>query len=138
MDVLRRPLPVFVGLTIVDYLAWTWSVAHGPQVLALICGLALTPLLLAIAWMVVVAVTRFLADRRALGARRAMRGGVAVGTQQPAAPATAAGPPPRRSAAFSARRLRRSARRPAPHLPEHRGRQAVDTGRASSPERIAA
>jgi hypothetical protein len=114
-----------------------WSVAHGPQVLALICGLALTPLLLAIAWMVVVAVTRFLADRRALGARSAARGGVVMGTQRPAAPPAAA-PARRRSAAFSTRRLRRGARRPAPHLPEQRGRQPVDTGRASSPERIAA
>ena len=138
MGVLRRPLPVFVGLTIVDYLAWTWSVAHGPQVLALICGLALTPLLLATAWMVVVAVTRFLADRRTLGARGDARAGVAASADQRSTPPAAAGPARRRSVAFSTRRLRRGTRTPAPHLPEHRGRQPVDTGRASSAERIAA
>jgi hypothetical protein len=53
-----------LGLTGADYLLWSWSLTHGPQTMALVCGLALVPLLLALVWMLVVRLLRLLGHLR--------------------------------------------------------------------------
>ena len=134
---LRRPLPVLLGLTVADYLAWSWSVAYGPQVLALICGLTLTLLLLALAWMLVVSLVRVLVDRSVLPRRVVVRSGAALGSVR-AVPTAAVASGRRRAASTVGRmRIRRGAAH-APHVPEHAARQAVESGRPSRAERIAA
>jgi hypothetical protein len=137
--VLRRTLPGLLGLTVADYLAWSLSAAYGPQVLALVCGLVLTLLLLALAWMLIVSLGRFLLDRSVLPRRVVIRSGAALGSSARSAFPTAAAASGRRRAASRVRRMR--IRRGAPHaqhLPEHATRQPVDGGRASRAERIAA
>jgi hypothetical protein len=138
--VLRRPLPAFLGLAVFDYLAWSWSAAHGPQTLALVCGLTLILLLLTVAWLLVLTLMRFLADRGSLSRRLVMRSGRLLGAPSRRGALIAAGGPGRRHTRFTVRRMgirRRTARRAA-HAPERAGRQAVESGRASPAERIAA
>ena len=43
-----RPLVLVSGLTLGDYLLWSWSLNHNHDVLALVSGLTLPPL--AVAW----------------------------------------------------------------------------------------
>ena len=62
---LRRPLAVLLGLTIGDYLLWTWSLS-GPlsgerDVLALVSGLTLPPLAIACLWLLALGVARTIA-----------------------------------------------------------------------------
>ena len=53
------PLALASGLSLGDYLAWNWSLAHGHQTLALLAGVTLPVALLALAWLVVVSLMRF-------------------------------------------------------------------------------
>jgi hypothetical protein len=53
-----RPLAIVVLLAFGDYLLWNWSLSGSHDVLALVAGLTLTPLLIALAWLVVVSVAR--------------------------------------------------------------------------------
>jgi hypothetical protein len=57
------------GLTLADYLLWNWSIGGGHDVLAVVSGLSLVPLVLASAWLLVLSVTRLIAG----GARRPRR-----------------------------------------------------------------
>jgi hypothetical protein len=139
LSVLRRPLPVLLGLTVADYVAWRLSDADGPEVLALISGLTLTLLLLALAWMLIVSLVRVLVDRSVLPRRVVVPKGVALGSTARSAIPTAAVASGRRRAAFTVRRMRIRREAPrGPHLPEHASRPPVDAGRASRTERIAA
>lgn len=136
---LRRPLPVLLGLTVADYLAWRLSAAYGPPALALVSGLTLTLLLIALAWVLVVSLGRFLFDRSVLPRRVVIQRGAALRSTARSAIPMAAVASRRRRAASTVRRMR--VRRGAPHLshlPEHAARQPVDAGRASRAERIAA
>jgi hypothetical protein len=45
-----------------DYLLWNWSLNGNRDILALIAGTTLMPLVIAIAWLLVVSVARFLAE----------------------------------------------------------------------------
>jgi hypothetical protein len=65
-----RPLAFVSGLTRRDYLLWNWSLNTNHDVLALISGLALLPLTLACAWMLVVTLIRLIGS----SARHARRG----------------------------------------------------------------
>jgi hypothetical protein len=56
----RRPLVLVLGLTVGDYLLWNWSLDAGHDVLALISGLALTPLAVASLWLLVLNGARLL------------------------------------------------------------------------------
>lgn len=139
---LRRPLPAFVGLTVADYLAWSWSAAHGPRIVALFCGLVLTLLILAVVWMLLASLVRFLVDRSLLSRRVVIRHGVALGNAMRSAVPAAAGAAQRRGAAYTVRRMRirrRPARRMA-HQPEHAARESghVAHGERVAAERIAA
>jgi hypothetical protein len=59
---LRRPLAAVAVLSLADYLLWNWSLAGGHDILALIAGLTLVPLLIALLWLLAVAGTRLLAE----------------------------------------------------------------------------
>jgi hypothetical protein len=76
-------------LALADYLLWNWSLGGSHDILALVAGLTLVPLLIAVAWLFVKGVTRLLAEtarrtrtRPALaraGATRARAGGSPAG-----------------------------------------------------------
>jgi hypothetical protein len=53
-----RPLAFVSGLTLGDYLLWNWSLNANHDVLALVSGLTLPPLVLACAWMLAVTFIR--------------------------------------------------------------------------------
>jgi hypothetical protein len=95
----RRP-PVFViGLTVGDYLLWNWSLNAGHDVLALISGLTLPPLVLMSAWVLVMGAI-------AAGARIARRARTPPAAQpmrRSAGARRAASPPARGSAPTSER-----------------------------------
>jgi hypothetical protein len=62
--VTRRPLALVLALTIGDYLLWNWSVNHGHDVLALISGLTLPPLIIACLWLLTLGVGRVIGRAR--------------------------------------------------------------------------
>jgi hypothetical protein len=57
----HRPLALVFGLTIGDYLLWNWSLNAGHDVLSLISGLTLPPLVIACLWLLAVSLARGLA-----------------------------------------------------------------------------
>jgi hypothetical protein len=59
---LRPRLVIVALLALCDYLLWNWSLSANHDILALVSGMTLIPLLLALAWLVVLAVGRLLAD----------------------------------------------------------------------------
>jgi hypothetical protein len=56
-----RSLAVVGVLALGDYMLWNWSVGANHDVIALVAGVTLIPLLIALAWLVVVAAARLLA-----------------------------------------------------------------------------
>ncbi len=48
-------------LTLCDYLLWNWSLSANHDVLALVSGMTLIPLLIALAWLVALTVARLIA-----------------------------------------------------------------------------
>jgi hypothetical protein len=70
-----RPLAFVSGLTLGDYLLWNWSLNANHDVLALISGLTLPPLLLACAWLLAVNLIRLVGG----STRRSGRPAVLVG-----------------------------------------------------------
>jgi hypothetical protein len=63
----HRPLAIVSGLTIGDYLLWNWSLNGNHDVLALVSGLTLPPLAIALLWLLALTGARLLAgDRRAV------------------------------------------------------------------------
>ncbi|MGA2163611.1 MAG: hypothetical protein ABSH36_04005 [Solirubrobacteraceae bacterium] len=87
-----RSLAVVGVLAIGDYLLWNWSVGANYDVIALVAGVTLIPLLIALAWLVVVATARLLAHAahrpRATSAAEPHR---ALGDPTPATATVAAG-----------------------------------------------
>jgi hypothetical protein len=59
---LRRPLAVVSLLALADYLLWNWSLGRNHDILALVAGLTLVPLLIAFAWLLVKGTTGLIAD----------------------------------------------------------------------------
>ncbi len=56
-----RSLAVVGVLTLGDYLLWNWSLGANHDAVALVAGMTLIPLLIALTWLVVVAIARLLA-----------------------------------------------------------------------------
>lgn len=56
-----RSLAVVVLLALGDYLLWNWSLGANHDIVALVSGMTLIPLLIALAWLLVVAVVRLIA-----------------------------------------------------------------------------
>ncbi len=73
----QRPLVLVSALTVGDYLLWDWSLNANHAVIALISGLTLPPLGLAMLWLAALLVARLLART----ARRP--GATARGRRQP-------------------------------------------------------
>ncbi|HEY4812477.1 MAG TPA: hypothetical protein VIH71_15610 [Solirubrobacteraceae bacterium] len=102
----HRPLVLLSGLTLGDYLLWSWSLNSNHDVLALVAGLTLPPLAVACIWLLALSVARVLANtarrprrrvrHRHTGRRRAIR-----------PPATAAVGPEASTAATAADRSSR-------------------------------
>ncbi|HWX97116.1 MAG TPA: hypothetical protein VNZ01_09730 [Solirubrobacteraceae bacterium] len=65
-----RPLAFVSGLTLGDYLLWNWSLNANHDVIALVSGLTLPPLVLAFAWMLALTLVRLIGS----SARRSGRG----------------------------------------------------------------
>jgi hypothetical protein len=72
-----RPLAFVSGLTLGDYLLWNWSLNANHDVLALVSGLTLPPLLLACAWLLAVSLIRLVGG----SSRRAGRAVVLAGPE---------------------------------------------------------
>ncbi len=105
---LRPRLVIVALLALCDYLLWNWSLSANHDILALVSGMTLIPLLLALAWLLVLAVGRLLAGvaqrsraraghgrRGAAGARAGATygaaGGVAASTEGGRGPGPGAG-----------------------------------------------
>ena len=58
----RRPLVTVPALTLADLLLWHWSLTAHHQILAIVAGLTLPPLLVASMWLLALAVVRLLAQ----------------------------------------------------------------------------
>jgi hypothetical protein len=81
-----RPLLLVAALVAGDYLLWTWSSDGGSTTIALISGLALAPLILALLWLVSVAVARVLLGHTpSRGARPSLRA-LTARSRRPARP----------------------------------------------------
>ena len=57
----RRPLVPVLGLSVGDYLLWNWSLNGSHDVLALIAGLTLPPLVVACVWLLALTVADLIA-----------------------------------------------------------------------------
>jgi len=66
---LSRALPIAVGLVAADYAVWTWATSGERVVPAVVTGLALPPLAIALAWVTLLAILAVL-RRGAAGIRR--------------------------------------------------------------------
>jgi len=71
----RRPLVPVLGLTLGDYLLWNWSLNGSHDVLALVSGLTLPPLVVACLWLLVLSVADLIAARLRRSDARAGRAG---------------------------------------------------------------
>jgi hypothetical protein len=56
----HRPLVFVFGLTVGDYLLWSWSLNGNHDVLALVSGLTLPPLAVACLWLFTLSVARLI------------------------------------------------------------------------------
>lgn len=65
-----RPLVFLPGLTLGDYLLWHWSLSANHEVLALISGLSLPPLVVACVWLLTLTAGRLIARGTTLQRRR--------------------------------------------------------------------
>jgi hypothetical protein len=87
-----RALPLLLALTAADYALWRWSIANNHDVVSLVSGLTLLPLLAATLALLALAATRLLgfalkrpSARGGAGSRPAMR---SIPASPPAEPAT--------------------------------------------------
>ncbi len=75
-----RSLAVVGVLALGDYLLWNWSLSANHDVVALVAGMTLIPLLIALTWLAVAAIARLLAHAAQLpkaGASARATGGAA-------------------------------------------------------------
>jgi hypothetical protein len=56
-----RPLAAVALLALGDYLLWNWSLSVNRDILALVSGMTLIPLLIACVWLLVLSVARLIA-----------------------------------------------------------------------------
>jgi hypothetical protein len=107
---LRRPLAVVLLLSLVDYGLWNWSLGASRDVIALVAGMTLIPLLIALSWLVLVGATRLTGDvARRIRAGAAARTSTAAKGTRGRAGTSAAGRTSAKSAGAPAARERRGA-----------------------------
>jgi hypothetical protein len=58
---LRRPLALVALLSLGDYLLWNWSLNGNHDIVALIAGVTLVPLLIALVWLLALGTTSLIA-----------------------------------------------------------------------------
>jgi hypothetical protein len=75
----HRPLVLVSGLTVGDYLLWNWSLNSNHDVLALVSGLTLPPLVVACLWLLALTVARLAGRTRT---RSRGRGGARGGASR--------------------------------------------------------
>jgi hypothetical protein len=75
---LRPRLAIVVLLALCDYLLWNWSLSANHDTLALVCGMALIPLLIALAWLLVLGAVRLIASAAQLPRTRRTRSSTAA------------------------------------------------------------
>lgn len=102
----HRPLVLVSGLTVGDYLLWSWSLNGNHEVLALVSGLTLPPLAVTGVWLLVLSVARLVAHvarhspARLPAARRSpARRPAATASEEPLASVGSPDPPSRKLAA---------------------------------------
>ena len=81
-----RALPLMLVLTGCDYVLWTWSIADGHDVLSLVSGLTLLPLLAATLALLAIGAARL------VGFVLELRSARTLAAQPPAAPLSSAPP----------------------------------------------
>jgi hypothetical protein len=86
MYVPYRPLLFVSGLTVGDYLLWNWSLSGNRDVLSLVSGLTLPPLLAACAWLLVLTLARLLMSQPERRNARAVRASRRAETSHTSAP----------------------------------------------------
>jgi predicted lipid-binding transport protein (Tim44 family) len=79
LHVSHRTLVPVAGLALGDYLLWNWSVNANHEVISLVAGLTLLPLIAAVVWLLALTIARLLA-------RSAFRGRAAGQQNSSAAP----------------------------------------------------
>ncbi|HWX45858.1 MAG TPA: hypothetical protein VNY52_11115 [Solirubrobacteraceae bacterium] len=70
------PLAIVVLLALGDYLLWNWSLGANHDIVALVSGMTLIPLLIALVWLLVLAVAHLIArtaQRPRIGAHAGQR-----------------------------------------------------------------
>jgi hypothetical protein len=82
-----RPLAFVSGLSFGDYLLWNWSLNTNHDVLALISGLSLPPLVLAWAWLLALSLIRLLGRSSRRSRRTAVLAGPDAGEDRDASEA---------------------------------------------------
>jgi hypothetical protein len=92
----HRPLVLVSGLTVGDYLLWSWSLSGNHEVLALVSGLTLPPLAVACVWLLVLSTARLIAH---LARRAPARRPAATAPEEPLASVGSPDPPSRKLAA---------------------------------------
>ena len=75
MHVSRRPLVPVLGLVIGDYLLWSWSLNGNHDVIALVSGLSLPPLVVAFLWLLTLSTANLIAANFRRPSARASRAG---------------------------------------------------------------
>jgi hypothetical protein len=85
-----RPLVLFSGLTVGDYLLWNWSVNGNHDVIALVSGLTLPPLSVACVWLLALGIARLLARSTRRPIRRPRAGSASAQAHSPRTAAQAA------------------------------------------------
>ncbi len=81
---LRPPLAIVLLLALGDYLLWNWSLSANHDILALVSGMTLIPLLIALAWLLVLAVARLITDTAQRPRARSGAGERAIRSRSPA------------------------------------------------------
>lgn len=79
-----KPLVFFSGLTVGDYLLWNWSLSGNHEVIALVSGLTLPPLIVACLWLLAMSLARLLARSARRPAHRASAAQVQARKHAPA------------------------------------------------------
>jgi hypothetical protein len=110
---LRRPLALVALLSLGDYLLWNWSLNGNHDVVALIAGVTLVPLLIALVWLL------------ALGTASLLAAAARHARTLPAASSSAYAEARSRRSASPARDLR-------PAADPERGRRTAGTGATES------
>jgi hypothetical protein len=82
-----RPLGFVSGLTLGDYLLWNWSLNANHDVLALVSGLSLPPLVLACVWLLAVSLIRLVGRSSRRSGRAVVLGGHEAGEDRDASQA---------------------------------------------------